>query len=738
MRRLLCAVILGVATASAAGPEPAALRGIVLDAQTGRPLQGALVSVSGSVHPSVSTTSSGSFTIPVPAPECSLMVRLAGYSPTTVTGRGTPDSLLEIPLEPVLYSMDEVVVQASRLRLDVSHVPVPVNVIDRWEIEHAPVTTLAGILSSAPGLFVKDYGGSSGLKTLSQRGLGAEHTAILLNGLPVNSAQNGIMDLGMTPLENIERIEVLHGGSSLSFGSQALGGVVNLVSRAPASEPTVRAGLTLGSYGYERYSISGGTNLQASAFRVSYLEEGGDDNYRFIYHDGPSAQELRRTNSDFLARSLTFRGALALGSSTVVDAFATGLSSERGVAGVVVSPSSAGVARQKDSDLLLQVGVRHSLGQARLLEVRAQGRTTYQQYSDPAIVVAGVPTDNHYRNNELRLEPRYEGQTGDWLRFAVGGVTAVYSAAGNITDGTVRRTDWGTYAQARAASAFPVDGIDEAYLMGGVRYDQAGSVSATSPSLGVGLRSMRFQTGPFSDVSLSARGVVNRSFRAPTFNELYYQGGGGKGNSELRPEHASGTEAGGTLAFTLGGDHTLDASFFHNAVDDRIVWSPAGMGIVTPRNLRRVEVDGYELSYALELFAKTLRTRVYYANARSVNMSADYPGDPLQGASLVYVPRETGGASLSFVRRLSSGPFSSVGGTLWYTVTGPRFMTEDNLESLPMYDVLDLSFAVGVPVWGVDLTARCEINNVLKEDYQAIRGYPMPLRTFRFGLALQY
>ncbi|MBP2673075.1 MAG: Iron complex outerrane recepter protein, partial [candidate division NC10 bacterium] len=300
MRRLLCAVILGVATASAAGPEPAALRGIVLDAQTGRPLQGALVSVSGSERPSVSTSSSGSFIIPVPAPGCSLMVRLAGYSPTTVTGRGTPDSLLDV--------------QASRLRLDVSHVPVPVNVIDRWEIEHAPVTTLAGILSAAPGLFVKDYGGSSGLKTLSQRGLSAEHTAILLNGLPVNSAQNGIMDLGMTPLENVERIEVLHGGSSLSFGSQALGGVVNLVSRAPASEPAARAGLTLGSYGYERFSISGGTNLQASAFRVSYLQEGADDDYRFIYHNGPSAQGLRRTNSDFLSRSLTFRGALAAGS----------------------------------------------------------------------------------------------------------------------------------------------------------------------------------------------------------------------------------------------------------------------------------------------------------------------------------------------------------------------------------------------------------------------------------------
>ncbi len=738
MRRLLCAVILGFATTLAAGPEPAALRGIVLDAHTGRPLQGALVSVTGSQRPSVSTTSSGSFTIPVAAQEYSLTVRLAGYSSTLVPGRGTPDSLLEIPLVPVLYSMDEIVVQASRLRLDVSHAPGPVNVIDRWEIDHAPVTTLAGLLTSAPGLYVKDYGGGSGLKSLSQRGLGAEHTAILLNGLPVNSAQNGIMDLGLTPLENFDRVEVLHGGSSLSFGSQAVGGVVNLVSRAPASEPAVRAGVTLGSYGYQRYSVSGGTNLQAGAFRLSYLQEGAKDDYRFIYHDGPASQELRRANSDYLSRSLTFRGALAVGMSTVVDAYATGVASERGVAGVLVSPWSAGTARQSDTDLLVQAGVRHSDGRDGLLEVRAQGRNASQEYRDPAIVVAGVPLENRYRNSELRVEPRYEGKADGWLQYAAGGAAATYAASGSFTDGTVRRTDWGAYGQARASMAGPVPGIDEMFLMGGVRYDAAGAVSATSPSLGFGVRSVRFRAGDLTDGSLSIRGAINRSFRAPTFNELYYEGGGGKGNSELRPEHGHGVEAGTTLAFAFGGDHSFDAELFRSSVDDRIVWSPAGPGIVMPRNMRRVEVDGYELSYSLDLLDRSLRTRVFYANARTVNVSAAYPGDPLQGKSPVYVPRETGGATISFAHRPSSGPFSSVGGTLWYTITGPRFMTEDNLESLPLYDVLDLSLGVGIPLWGVSLNARCEVNNVLNEDYQAIRGYPMPLRTFRLGLALEY
>jgi outer membrane receptor protein involved in Fe transport len=151
-----------------------------------------------------------------------------------------------------------------------------------------------------------------------------------------------------------------------------------------------------------------------------------------------------------------------------------------------------------------------------------------------------------------------------------------------------------------------------------------------------------------------------------------------------------------------------------------------------------VEVDGYELSYSLDILARTLRARVYYGNARTVNASAAFPGDPLQGKSLIYVPRETGGASLSFVHRPSSGLFASLGGTAWYTLGGPRYASEDNHDVLPMYDVLDVAFSAGIPVWEVTMHARCEINNVLNEDYQVIRGYPMPLRTVRFGLAIEY
>jgi outer membrane cobalamin receptor len=65
-------------------------------------------------------------------------------------------------------------------------------------------------------------------------------------------------------------------------------------------------------------------------------------------------------------------------------------------------------------------------------------------------------------------------------------------------------------------------------------------------------------------------------------------------------------------------------------------------------------------------------------------------------------------------------------------------MTEDNLESLPLYDVLDAAVSAGLPIGEVTVIARCEITNLLNEDYQVIRGYPMPLRTVRVGLSVEY
>jgi vitamin B12 transporter len=113
------------------------------------------------------------------------------------------------------YALDEVVITSSRIPSTVRRSPASVSLISRADIDRSGAIALSDILVAGPGLFIKDYGISSGLKTISQRGLGTEHTLVLLNGMPINSIQNGSLDFGAIPSEEIERVELVPGSSIL-------------------------------------------------------------------------------------------------------------------------------------------------------------------------------------------------------------------------------------------------------------------------------------------------------------------------------------------------------------------------------------------------------------------------------------------------------------------------------------------------------------------------------------------
>ncbi|MBI3764950.1 MAG: Plug domain-containing protein, partial [Ignavibacteriales bacterium] len=105
-----------------------------------------------------------------------------------------------------VYRYGEVVITATHLPLEGHQPPTSRSVLTHEEIERMNARSLADVLSSAEGIFVKDYGGSSGLKTISQRGLGAEHTLILLNGFRLSEFQNGLVDLGLLLTDDIDRV----------------------------------------------------------------------------------------------------------------------------------------------------------------------------------------------------------------------------------------------------------------------------------------------------------------------------------------------------------------------------------------------------------------------------------------------------------------------------------------------------------------------------------------------------
>ncbi|MGR1224739.1 TonB-dependent receptor domain-containing protein [Aeromonas veronii] len=150
-----------------------------------------------------------------------------------------------IPINPTL------VITANRVEQPVSSVLAPVVVIDRAEIESRQVQSLPDLLKTLPGVQMATLGGRGHISSLFIRGTNSNHSLVLMNGRPIAAMVAGTPDLSQIPLGNIERIEYIRGPRAAVYGSDAIGGVINLITKKSAkngSETHLKGGA--GSYGY--------------------------------------------------------------------------------------------------------------------------------------------------------------------------------------------------------------------------------------------------------------------------------------------------------------------------------------------------------------------------------------------------------------------------------------------------------------------------------------------------------
>ncbi|MCB1489576.1 MAG: TonB-dependent receptor [Bauldia sp.] len=137
-----------------------------------------------------------------------------------------------------------------------------VSVINRKEIERLPTESVAQLLRAVPGLTVTESGGVGGQTLVSIRGTEAQHTLVLIDGVRVNdpSTSRDDFDFSVLNTTDIERIEILRGPQSALYGSDAIGGVINIITKRPGGPPRLTAEVEGGSYGTRKTSLSGGTS----------------------------------------------------------------------------------------------------------------------------------------------------------------------------------------------------------------------------------------------------------------------------------------------------------------------------------------------------------------------------------------------------------------------------------------------------------------------------------------------
>jgi iron complex outermembrane receptor protein len=235
-----------------------------------------------------------------------------------------------------------------------------------------------------------------------------------------------------------------------------------------------------------------------------------------------------------------------------------------------------------------------------------------------------------------------------------------------------------------------------------------------SPRIGINI-------GLWKEPLLRLRSSYGKSFRIPTFNDLYWIAGG---NPSLRPERSNSFDLGALAEYQWNGSWSLDVSYFSIQSRNRILWTPTSGTFWSPRNISEVNSRGLELEGRWEGFNRTLSVTVASTWMKAAKTSEDFPGDPTSGKQLVYVPRQT----VSISAGLHVGDLHLSVRHVW---TSYRYTTEINDRFLRSFGVTDASARYAIPLGAVRAFVKLEATNIFGTKYQVLALYPMPLQEAR-------
>ncbi|HEX9241052.1 MAG TPA: TonB-dependent receptor [Anaeromyxobacter sp.] len=595
-----------------------------------------------------------------------------------------------------LPTLDEIVVVGRRPRGQVARDPTASATVIEASRFAGEAKGVAELVATAPGVAVNDYGGLGHVSTISIRGASSDGVLVLLDGIPLNSAFGGGVDLGSIPRNWIERIEVVRGVEGAVYGAGALGGVVNIVTRrATASGGSLELGG--GSFGSWTGAGDRAFAVGAATVRIAASAETtrGDFPYRWdpTPNDGdPTLTAEKRSNNDAARVGALLAVNAPLG-TPVLDVVAQVAAGRRGLPGSPYSLTPDDRQREGRALLALRLsGPGPAAGLA--LGATASGR------------IEGLDTDATTGDARqrggtagLETEARWTHGVG-LLRVALDAREEVVQDA-SLGERRARIV--------LAASAAEDVCLGPLLVSPAVRAERIGPHDGWSAKLGASLR----LAGP---VSLRASG--GRSFRAPSFSELFLRQGIVAPNPNLVPEEGIGGDA----AVVIDAGPVYASAGGHSALyRDLIVYQPVSFGQLRPFNA------GKALVQALELEVATIPLR----QAAGLALSASYT---LLATQILRGAADTVGNELAhrarhrLYARASAAP-GPVGLHLEVHHVSRQYADAQNLGLIPAATVWNAGVSLLLSrVHAVSL--HVDVRNLLDDRaLQDAFGYPLPGRS---------
>ena len=615
--------------------------------------------------------------------------------------------------------------------------------------------TVADALRFMSGVQLKDYGGIGGLKTVNLRSLGSQHVGIYYDGIELGNAQNGVIDLGQFSLDNIEEVSVYQGQRSAIMQTAsdfANAGSVYIKTTSHLSKRSTRErGNEATKSHYLKTKIQSGSSnlLRLSALFESNINKNlllsanaeclstngkYDFRYRRRNHDGSIAYDTTATrqNGDVQALrvEVNLYGKIVNGHW---QAKAYTYHSNRGIPGAIVNNVWRRGERQSDDNTFVQGTWQKDVNPIYTLRAMAKYanyRTHYLNKDTTQMMV-----DNTYRQQEAYLSLVNVFEIAPWWSVSLSD-----DMRWNYLDADmplfVHPTRWSILSSLATAMD-----LNKVQLQGSIVFSQyldrtqsgshKQSINSWTPALFASYR-------PFDILQIS--GFIKKSYRMPTFNDLYYTN---IGNAFLRPESAIQYDLGvrvfGKAKLGFNDNEamtgTIELHLYHNSVHDKIVAYPKGQQFRwTMLNLGRVHIDGIDVQAqgswrALKDLCLSSRLQYTYQRARDVTVKAtSYYGDQIP-----YTPWHSGSATLMADYKAWDLAYN-------FVYTGERYCQQENI----LYNHVEPWYTSDIHLsWRhtFDRTlckATLEVNNLFDQQYDVIINYPMPGRNLNVTIQCEF
>lgn len=577
--------------------------------------------------------------------------------------------------------------------------------IDKMTLSAYQFQDMGNLLSQQVPVFVKSYGVNN-LATVSFRGSSAAQSQVYWNGVPIQNAALGIADVSLLPVSLMDKVNVVLGSSSALWGSGNVGGALLVENDLPKFQEEVKteqsASVVVGSFQQYRIGLSSSLATKKLAMSLNLFSQSAQNNFPYQ----KNGQEHRMANAALRSGVGLFQLGYKINQKQKIGFKAWYQQYYREIPPALFE--SLSIKNQRDESIRLLVDWQKS-GKMPLY-VKGSYIRDYMHYEDSAVLL-----NSEQITNQIYVE------VGLSKSFKTKHHFKLFVPAHVLWMHRIQKNDTKAQNRLAIAAAYAFNNRSRTIeLATSVRGEMVNNNSFLLPGVSASY-------APWHWLSFGVN--VQRTYRVPTLNELYYIPGG---NEQLKPEKGWAQSLGyniSTVYKKLEVKHGI--SLYNRQIDDWILWF--GGAIWTPHNIASVHSRGIETENEFIVSVGDLKCHLKLNGAYTLSTTtASYqPNDGSIDKQIPYTPRYTGQANIGLHWKQLYVNYNHV-------YTGVRYITTDESFALESYIVGNVQLMYDAEIRKHPVKLIANYDNVWNMAYYVVNGRPMPCANWLLGVSFSF